>query len=275
MIDMPHDNIYKLELTHGGKELSPPPGVDVVLHTCPGLTVESPGQIRTYTTDNRAEGMTPVVTSPFDLEETIHATLRPGVRAIIGNAGAELTFRHVFGSIRDNVRQLLNWANEAYELVGDRLILGPMDYDLLQDAMYGCRLMRWAAKRNVPLAVFCGYRFLFPPDAFEHIRWACWRFPMDVPWSHYRYPYRHLSRQVRQTGVELWVGAGTYEGLAAGTLERARDFGIRGVFTDRGSWLRYFQDREMEAATTVAQEHSVVHPPDVGRLKIGRANLAS
>lgn len=245
MIDAVDKQVFKIELTHGGKQLAPLDGTDFVIHTSPGLVVDLPGQVRTYTTDNRAEGMTPVVTSPYDLADKIRDTMRPGVRAFIGNCGAELTFRHCFGPLRVNMRYLLNWANEAYELVGDRLVLGPVDYDILQDVVCGGQLMRWAAERNVPLAIFCGYRFLFPPDAFPHIRWACEHYPINkVSWTHYRYPYLELSRLVRLTGVEIWTGAGTYQGLAAGALERAAAFGMRGVFTDRGGWQRYLQERD-------------------------------
>jgi hypothetical protein len=236
VLSMAQQTVRQIELTHGDEQRSPGPGLDFVIHTSRTLDVTLPGQIRTYATfDLRPRPR--VLTSPKSLEVHIRETLRPGVRAFIGNAGIELTFRNIFRRRpEENVRHMLIWAQEAYEIVGDRLVLGPMDFDLMQDAMFDAPLMRWAAEHHVPLAVFCGYRFLFPEDAFSHIRNVCAQFPLNVWWTDYRYPYEEVSRLIKQTGVEVWTGAGRDQGLAAGVLERAAAFGISGVFTERRFW---------------------------------------
>ena len=149
-------------LTHHSSEILADDGMDFALHTNPAADVASPGSVRTYCTEERCEGMPPVMTSPKSLKEHIVATLRPGVRAMVGNAGCELTFRHITPRTKENVPHMLRWADAAYELLGAQLVLAPMDFDIIHDVRTGGRLLTWAAVHHVPLAVFCGYRFLRP-----------------------------------------------------------------------------------------------------------------
>jgi hypothetical protein len=113
-----------------------------------------------------------------------------------------------------------------------------MDYDLIHDVMTGSRLLAWAAAHRTPLAIFCGFRFLFPADAFSHIRQVCARHPMRKSLNPYRYPYAQIANAIRQSRAELWTGAGFHEGLAAGVLEKATAFGFAAVFTAREGWMR-------------------------------------
>jgi hypothetical protein len=176
------------------------------------------------------------MTSPDSLKDQILTTLRPGVRAMVGNAGCELTFRHITPRATENVLHMLRWADAAYELLGSRLVLAPMDFDIIHDVKTGRRLLTWAAVHHVPLAVFCGYRFLFPEDAFSHIREVCSRIPMRGWDNPYYYPYEEISEAIRHSGVEVWTGAGYHEGLAAGVIEKAELFGFAAVFTTQESW---------------------------------------
>jgi hypothetical protein len=234
-------HVLKIEMTNEGVPTTPLPGIDRVMHINPDYIVDVPGQIRAYSTDNHAEHMAPVLTSPRDLADEIRSTLREGVYAVIGNAGAELSFRHVFSNASDNIRQMIRWADEAYDLIGPRLVLAPMDFDLLFDGMLGCQLMSWAAKRSIPLAVFCAYRFLFQTNAFPHIHAVNQRSPIERSWHPYRYPFNEVFHWIRGTGVELWTGAGTQEGLQAGVIELAARFGFGGVFTFSRCWAEYLK----------------------------------
>lgn len=211
-------------------------GIDFAIHASSNADVTTPDSIRTYCTENRCEGMPPVMTSPYSLADRIRATIRPEVRAMVGNAGCELTFRHIVSSGRRNVHYMLRWAEAAYELLGAQLVLAPMDFDLIDDVKTGGRLLAWAAERHVPLAVFCGFRFLFPEDAFPHIREFCKRIPMRVPGNPYRFPYREVSEAIRRSKAEVWTGAGFSEGLAAGVLDKAETFGLAAVFTTQKAW---------------------------------------
>lgn len=228
--------LLRAEVTHAASESDRSDAIDFVVHANLKADVTAPGNVRTNCTETRCEGMPPVMTSPTSLKDQIRSSVRPGVRAMVGNAGCELTFRHIVARPRKNVRQMLRWADAAYELLGIQLVLAPMDYDLIHDVMQGGPLLAWAAEHRVPLAVFCGYRFLFPEDAFPHIQHVCRQHPMKQFANPFDYPYSEVSDAVRQSGAEVWTGAGFTEGLAAGTLEKAERFGFASVFTSREGW---------------------------------------
>ena len=236
-------SILRGEMTSSGSQIEARDGIDCIIHTNPDADVTVPGDVRTYCTERRCEGMPPVITSPESLKDQTNATLKPGVRAMIGNAGCELTFRHITPRPKTNVRAMLCWAEAAYEIIAERLVLAPMDFDLIHDVMTGGRLLTWAAKHRIPLLIFCGYRFLFPEDAFEHIRKVCRRLPMRRERNPYSYPYTKISEAVRQSGAEVWTGAGFHGGLAAGATEKAEQFGYAAVFTSRESWKRFDSSR--------------------------------
>jgi hypothetical protein len=105
--------------------------------------------------------------------------------------------------------------------------------------MTGGRLLAWAADHRVPLAIFCGFRFLFPEDAFSSIRKACEQSPMRAYKNPYHLPYREVSEAIRHSGAEVWTGAGFHEGLAAGVLEKAEQFGMAAVVTTQEAWDRW------------------------------------
>ena len=226
------------EITQDGSRTEARDGIDCIINTNPDADMTVPGDVRTYCTERRCEGMPLVITSPESLREEIIATLKPGVRAMVGNAGCELTFRHITPRPGTNVCAMLCWAEAAYEVIGERLVLAPMDYDLIHDVMTGGRLLKWAAKHRVPLLIFCGFRFLFPEDAFDYIRQLCARYPMRLSRNLYSYPYTEISEAVRQSGAEVWTGAGFHEGLVAGALEKAEAFGFSAVFATREAWVK-------------------------------------
>lgn len=228
--------MLQIEVTHGQSEVEKFEGIDFVIHTRPSANVSAAGDVRTYCTDTRCEGMAPVFTSPRSLAENIHATLAPGVRAMVGNAGCELTFRHVFRKPSQNVQAMLQWAKQAYKIVGAQLILAPMDFDIIHDVMTGGKLLDWSARHGVPLVIFCGYRFLFPEHAFGHIRDVCARIPMSCSGNPYRFPYQEVSETIKRSGAQIWTGAGFTEGLQAGVLRKAEQFGMAGVLTSRNAW---------------------------------------
>jgi hypothetical protein len=232
-------NLLHSVMTYDSSEIFAENGLDFAIHTNSQADVTRPGSVRTYCTDERCEGMLPVMTYSESLKDQIEATLRPGVRAMMGNAGCELTFRHLTPHPRKNVLHLLRWAEAAYELLGDRLVLAPMDFDVIHDVMTGGRLLAWAAAHRVPLAIFCGFRFLFPEDAFSYIRAVCANIPMRVRGNPYCYPYQEVSEAIRHSGVEVWTGAGFHEGLDAGVLEKAAQFGMAAVFTSQEAWDRW------------------------------------
>lgn len=120
-----------------------------------------------------------------------------------------------------------------------QLVLAPMDYDLIHDVMTGGKFLAWAARNRVPLLIFCAYRFLFPEDAFEHIKQVCRHYPMRAFRNPYRFPYQEISEALKQSGGEVWTGTGFHEGLAAGALEKAEQFGFGAVLTSREAWSRW------------------------------------
>ena len=231
-------SLLRGEMTHSGSQTEAPEGIDFVIHTNPAADVTVPGDVRTYCTERRCQGMPPVITRPESLRDQTIATLKPGVRAILGNAGCELTFRHISSCPKENVDHLLDWAEVAYEHVKTQLVLAPMDYDLVHDVMMGGRLLEWAAKHRVPLLIFCAYRFLFLEDAFPHVKSVCAQMPMNDWGNPYQYPYQEISQAIQRSGAEVWTGAGLHEGLAAGVLEKAKAFGFSTVFTTREAWIQ-------------------------------------
>ncbi|MEN6449891.1 MAG: hypothetical protein ABFC96_05305 [Thermoguttaceae bacterium] len=223
-------------LSHGRCEIIAADGIDFVMHAADIVDVVTPGNVRTYCTDPLCSGMAPVMSSPASMADQIRATIRPGVRAMVGNAGPELTFRHIVSRGVRNVHYMLRWADAAYELLGPQMVLAPMEFDLVDDVRVGGRLLAWAAEHRVPLAIFCGFRFLFREDAFDHIREVAAAMPMEAPGNPYRYPYAEISDAIRRTGAEVWTGVGYAEGLAAGAIELAEQFGMSAVFTTQEAW---------------------------------------
>ena len=100
----------------------------------------------------------------------------------------------------------MHWADEAYAIMGNRLLLAPMDIDLLHDASFDGPLMQWAAVRKVPLAIFCGFRFLFPEDAFSEIDTISKKYPFPFDCAETRRLVAKLATLIQQTGVEIWTG---------------------------------------------------------------------
>lgn len=223
-------------------------GIDFAIFASPDADVTTPGGVRTYCTDPRCSGMSPVMTSPSSLADQIRATIRPGVRAMVGNAGCELTFRHIVSRGLRNVHYMLRWAEAAYELLGPQLVLAPMEFDLVDDVRVGGRLLAWAAEHHVPLAIFCGFRFLFREDEFNHIREVAAEQPMEAPGNPYRYPYQEISDAIRRSGAEVWTGVGFAEGLAAGAIERAEHFGMAAVFTNQKAWDCWMRSKADDSA---------------------------
>jgi len=203
------------------------------------------GDVCTFCTANNCETPPKVLSSPTILAESIRTTLPDGVRAMVGNAGCELTFRHIFGGkAGKNIRHILKWAKSAYGMLGDRLVLAPMDYDLIHDVMTGGRLLAWAAVNKVPLVIFCGYRFVFKEDEFEHIKIYSKRYSFESFGNPYKYPFGEISDAIKASKAEVWTGAGFDGGLLAGVLEKAERFGFKGVLTTKPAWEKYFAQPE-------------------------------
>jgi hypothetical protein len=227
-------------------ELNPTPGnrwqdADFAVHTSPTVAGWLPGDVGTYCTPGNCEQPSMTPTTPVTLKHAIESTLGDGVKAMIGNAGCELTFRHICGcNAKRNIRFILNWANCAYDILGPRLVLAPMDFDVIQDVMSGHRLLSWAARNHVPLVIFCGYRFLFKGDEFEHIAICSRQHSFSHFANPYKYPFREISDAIHDSGAEVWTGAGFAEGLAAGALESAQRFGFNGVLTSKAAWNAYY-----------------------------------
>ena len=201
------------------------------------------GDVCTYCTAHDCENPPRGVVSPVGLSETIESTLPDGVRAMIGNAGCELTFRHRFASnARRNIRYILHWAKSAYSMIGSRLVLTPMDFDLIHDVKTGGKLLAWSAANKVPLAICCGYRFVFKGDEFENIRFYSERYNFKHFGNPYRYPFAEISDAIKASKAEVWTGAGYEGGLAAGVLDKAERFGFAGVFTTKKAWKTHYSD---------------------------------
>jgi len=103
--------------------------------------------------------------------------------------------------------------------------------------MTGRRLLEWAAAHRVPLAIFCGYRFLFRSDAFAHIRQVAAQHPFNQAGNPFEYPFTEISDAIRSSHAQVWTGAGFHEGLEAGTIARAERFGFSGVLTTKAAWM--------------------------------------
>jgi len=222
------------------------PKADFGLSTGPVSSGFVKNDICTFCTARNCETPPKVLSSPISLAESIRSTLPDGVRAMVGNAGCELTFRHMFGSrASKNIRHILRWAKSAYSILGERLVLAPMDFDLLHDVMTGGRLLAWAAANKVPLVIFCGYRFVFQEDEFEHIKLYSKRYDFGSFGNPYKYPFGEISDAIKASGAEVWTGAGFEGGLLAGVLEKAERFGFGGVLTTRPAWEKYFTQPDL------------------------------
>ena len=228
--------MLKIELNPNPEDLWKEAAFGIYIDPQQGHLVTTSADVRTYCTDPRCDGMARVMTSPASLAEEIRATLAPGVRAMIGNAGCELTFRHIFRRPPQNIESILCWAEAALAIVKDRLVLAPMDYDLVHDIKTGGRLLAWAAAQRIPLAVFCGYRFLFRGDEFSHLQQVNAKYPFYLYGNRYRYPFTEVSEAIRSSHAEVWTGAGFTGGLEAGALQRAEQFGFAGVMTTKDAW---------------------------------------
>ena len=162
---------------------------------------------------------------------------------LMGNAGPELTYRHMLDSY-DNITKMIEWAEWAYSLVGDKLVLVPIDFDIVIDAILHGKFMTWCAQHKVSLLVLCGYRFLFPNDAFPMISGVSKNYPFeDYGW---RFPetFNYVSEVVKGTGVDMWTGAGHFEGLTHGVVEKAGAFGFTGVATYGPIWTKWLDTKK-------------------------------
>ena len=63
-----------------------------------------------------------------------------------------------------------------------------------------------------------------------------WIWLPGYDWHPHRYPYHGIRTAIRDTGIEMWTGAGYAEGLRAGSLEKADRFGFQGVLSTRDAW---------------------------------------
>ena len=204
------------------------------------------GDVRVFSVGN-SEKPAHSLTLPSSLKEMIKNGLAKDIRAMVGNTGCELTFRHRYGcAAKKNIRHILRWAEDAYVATDGKLVLAPMDFDLIHDVMTYGRLLRWAAQRNVPLAIFCGYRFLFEADAFEHIKEVSKRYDFGSFGNPYTYPFREISDAIKTSGAEVWTGVGYAEGLQAGAIDKAEQFGFRGVMTKKKAWETYYDSGRAE-----------------------------
>ena len=215
-------------------------GADLAIQTDPSNSSLDVGDVRTFCSEVSCEHANPALSLPRFLEPSIHAFVNQhdGMRAMVGNAGCELTYRHLYNrNPRRNIRAILRWANWAYKLLSHRLVLAPMDLDLIHDAMTGRRLLDWAAFTRVPLVIFCGYRFLFREDEFDHIRKVAAQHPFNQARNPYVYPYTEVSDAIRRSHATVWTGAGFDEGLRAGSIHKAERFGFSGVLTSKAAWI--------------------------------------
>lgn len=226
-------------------ELNPMPddrwkGADLAIHTDPSSQAVQARDVRTFCSELSPERANPLLALPRWLEPALldFASVDDGTRAMVGNAGSELTFRHLYGrNARRNILTMLRWATWAYKLIGERLVLAPMDMDLIHDAMSGRRLLDWAAAHSVPLVIFCGYRLLFRDDEFAHIHQVAAQYPFDQAGNPFVYPYTEVSDAIKDSHAEVWTGVGFEEGLRAGAMGRAEQFGFCGVLTSKAAWI--------------------------------------
>jgi hypothetical protein len=179
--------------------------------------------------------------SADQLKDRVSKAMDAGLRVSIGNVGPQLTFRRLLrrhparANWNANVEQLLGWANAAYALAGEKLVLAPMDVDLSFDVATGGRLLAWAAAHHVPLIIANGFRWLFGPKAI-----AVRDISRHVPWartgSPHTFPFTEISAAIKSSGAELWTGAGFAAGLHAGSLAKAEAFGFSGIYTTVQAW---------------------------------------
>ena len=165
-----------------------------------------------------------------------------GCLVCVGNAGPELLMHHAVSTDAErNISALLGFADWAFSIAGARLALSPMFFPIVFDLKTGGRLLRWAASHNVPLIWYWGWRLLYPPDEQGEILAANGSAgdkhqQIEYDWQPYKHPYDEISGGIRETGVEVWTGAGFSMGLERGSLIRAQAFGYKGVMTYAGMW---------------------------------------
>ena len=165
-----------------------------------------------------------------------------GCRVCVGNDGAELLMHHAAGpDAEKNVTALLAFADWAYSVAGERLTLSPMFFPIVFDLLTGSRFLWWAASHRVPLVWYWGWRTLHAPEDVTRILEATgsagddWQ-NLKRDWNKHAYPYDAIRDAIRETGVEVWTGAGFSTGLERGTMNRAEGFGYDGVFAHAGTW---------------------------------------
>jgi len=161
-------------------------------------------------------------------------------RLLIGNDCTELLFHHACSiDAKANVDNLIRWADWCYGLVGSRAVFAPLFLGLVFDYAQGSRFLSWLSDHKVPIVLFSGWRLLLDPKtlvgrhADEVMGYDQF---YDYDWHPHRYPYAELSAAIKETGAEVWTGAGYVEGLRAGTLAKAVAFGMSGVVTNRCAW---------------------------------------
>ena len=168
-------------------------------------------------------------------------------RICVSNEHGELTCRNAVGPWHDcmNSEAMRSFAEQAFSIVGDRLVLSPIPYDLCQDVKCGAGLMRWCAERNVPLLMYCGFWFLLT-DAEKRMnkswdKYIPMAFVGKSGWIFER-PFTEISDAIKETGVEAWSGVGWVDGLRLGMVRRLEDFGFKGVMTSRAHWNEWGKD---------------------------------
>lgn len=163
-------------------------------------------------------------------------------RVLIGNVGCELTFRDMYPIEHvKNVREMLKWAKWAYSLLGDRLVLAPMDFDIIHDVLYGGKFLRWAAYYKVLVVVFCGFRYFYRADESELMIRLQKEFPFEGFGNVYQYPFHAVKDILRNVSGEVWTGGGGAcgkegYGLRKDVMRRAEEFGFQGVVTTLEAW---------------------------------------
>ena len=158
-------------------------------------------------------------------------------KVLLGRVGTELTF---WDKVKDdswkNLTLMLFWADEVFGQLGSRLVLSLTDFDIFHDVEHGGRLMKWAAERKVVLIVMSGWRWCFTKRQFAFAKHMDRAYPYYGKGDVAMYPYKEVKSAIAQTGVEIWIGAGTYEGLIAGVEKKALAAGIKGIIADKAEW---------------------------------------
>ena len=159
-------------------------------------------------------------------------------RICLGNFLCELTFRGFYGFNPNlNVHYMMKWAKWGYKFCKNhRMVLSPMDFDVIHDVMTGARFLKWCGKKGVTLIIMCGYRFLYRQDEFHHIQVAEKCYPFKNWGNPYDLPYKEVSDAIKASKVFAIIGGGFDDGLNHRVISKARDFGFQGVVTSRWAW---------------------------------------